>query len=92
MHFPRPQPGHSQGYKGYTCLKPVTLELYCSTDVAFDETFFPAQEQEQHTLGYFSAAPLEIFPTLIHGLLDAARKAVDNINNMLPQIDTLRND
>ena len=38
--------GYTRGRKGWCCWNPENKRLYCTRDVVFDETFFPARAKE----------------------------------------------
>jgi hypothetical protein len=80
--------GFSRGYKGWVCFDPDTQRLYCTRHAVFDETYMPARVHEQRILGHYDPTPRTRIPTLLHGSLDKALTASDEVNS-LPLVPTL---
>jgi hypothetical protein len=74
--------GFSCCYKGWVCFDPETQRLFCTRHVVFDETFFPERVQEQRILWHFDPSPSTRILTLLHGSLDKAITASDEVNTL----------
>ena len=80
--------GFSRGYKGWVCFNPENNRIYCTRHVVFDETFMPARTQDQRILSHYDTTPRTRIPTLIHGTMEDANRAYEEINTS-PLVTTL---
>jgi hypothetical protein len=78
------------------CFDADSKRLFCTRHVVFDETFMPARAFDQSILGHYDPTPRNRIPTLLHGSLEKAMAAGDDINSlpfmpMAEMIDNLAN-
>lgn len=76
--------GFSRGHKGWICYDPEGGNLFCTRNVVFDETFMPARTHDQRILGYYDTTPRTRMAKQIHGSMEAAERAAEDIDGALP--------
>jgi hypothetical protein len=76
--------GFTKGHKGWICYDPEGGNLFCTRSVVFDETFMPAHTHNQRILGYYDTTPRTRMAKQIHGSMEAAETAAEDIDCSLP--------
>jgi len=76
--------GFTKGHKGWICYDPEGGNLFCTRNVVFDETFMLARTHNQRILGYYDTTPRTRMAKQIHGSMEAAEKAAEDIDGSLP--------
>ena len=79
--------GFTKGHKGWICYDPSGGNLFCTRNVVFDETFMPCRTHDQRILGYYDTTPRTRLAQAVHGSMENAERAKDDLHSSLPVHD-----